>query len=620
MGSLPGKPEPNPKEFVNAIMLRSGKQLLTNELNRDIEPKGGEVVVEIDDEDELILKDLGKDKEAEGVVVDKGKSKVVEEPKQDKTIDEITKKSKGVAKETLFVPPPYEPRLPFPGRFKKQQVDKYRAMFDAQMKDVAITTPIIDAFLLNPSYSKFLKDAVLEKKKALQGMVILTHECSAIIQNKVVAKKLEDPGSFTLPCTLGPLSFGHCLCDLGSSVSLMPLSVAKRLGFTHYKKCMITLVLADRSIRTPVGVLEDLPVMIGHFEIPTDFVVLEMDEEPKDPLILGRPFLRTAGTMIDVKGGKIQLNLGKEALTFDINQVMRKPTIGGQVFYIEKMEALADELLEELAIEDELQSTLTVKQGEFGLLKEDSEGYQKILDSHKPSKDGESFLELKKQVVCSVEVNSNEDWSELKAPKIELKPLPKGLRYAFLGKNSTYPVIINEELSEHETVTLLGELKKFRRAIGYSLDDIKGISETLCMHRIHLDDESMTSIEPQRRLNPNLRDVVRKEILKLLDAGIIYPISDSTWVSPVHVVPKNDKDELIPTRTITGHRMCIDYRRLNDASRKDHFSLPFIDQMLERLASHTHYCFLDGYSGFFQIPIHPNDQETTFTCPYGHTP
>ncbi|KAG7543326.1 Integrase catalytic core [Arabidopsis thaliana x Arabidopsis arenosa] len=185
--------------------------------------------------------------------------------------------------------------------------------------------------------------------------------------------------------------------------------------------------------------------------------------------------------------------------------------------------------------------------------------------------------------------------SELKAPKVDLKPLPQGLR-------------------------------KYRKAIGYSLSDIKGISPSLCNHRIHLENESYSSIEPQRRLNPNLKEVVKKEILKLLDADVIYPISDSTWVSPVHCVPKkggmtvvkNEKDELIPTRTITGHRMCIDYRKLNAASRKDHFPLPFIDQMLERLANHPYYCFLDGYSGFFQIPIHPNDQEkTTFTCPYG---
>jgi len=114
--------------------------------------------------------------------------------------------------------------------------------------------------------------------------------------------------------------------------------------------------------------------------------------------------------------------------------------------------------------------------------------------------------------------------------------------------------------------------------------------------------------------------------LKHLEAGVIYPISDSKWVSLVQVVPKtggltvikNDKNESIATRTVTGWRMCIDYRKLNKATRKDHFPLPFIDQMLERLAKHSQFCYLDGYSGFFQIPIHPNDQEkTTFTCPFG---
>ncbi|XP_058733254.1 uncharacterized protein LOC131604856 [Vicia villosa] len=123
-----------------------------------------------------------------------------------------------------------------------------------------------------------------------------------------------------------------------------------------------------------------------------------------------------------------------------------------------------------------------------------------------------------------------------------------------------------------------------------------------------------------------MKEVVRKEVVKLLDAGLIYPISDSSWVSPVHVVPKkggttviaNEKNELIPTRTVTGWRVCIDYRRLNLATRNDHFPLPFIDQMLERLAGHDYYCFLDGYSGYNQIAVAPEDQEkTAFTCPYG---
>src|SRR5512146_3394456 len=122
-----------------------------------------------------------------------------------------------------------------------------------------------------------------------------------------------------------------------------------------------------------------------------------------------------------------------------------------------------------------------------------------------------------------------------------------------------------------------------------------------------------------------MKEVVRKEILKLLEAGIIYPVVDSQWVSPVHCVPKkggitvvpNDKDELIPQRIITGYRMVIDFRKLNKSTKKDHYPLPFIHQMLERLCKHTHYCFLDGYSGFSQIPVLARDQsKTTFTCPF----
>jgi len=129
----------------------------------------------------------------------------------------------------------------------------------------------------------------------------------------------------------------------------------------------------------------------------------------------------------------------------------------------------------------------------------------------------------------------------------------------------------------------------------------------------------------QRRLNPNMKEVVRNEVIKLLDNRIIYPISDSKWVSPTQVVPKksgvtvitNEKIELIPTRTITGWRMCIDYRKLNLMTRKDNFHLPFMDQILEKVASHEFYCFLNGYSGYNQIEIALEDQEkTTFTCPF----
>ncbi|GJV62089.1 reverse transcriptase domain-containing protein [Tanacetum coccineum] len=141
-----------------------------------------------------------------------------------------------------------------------------------------------------------------------------------------------------------------------------------------------------------------------------------------------------------------------------------------------------------------------------------------------------------------------------------------------------------------------------------------------------MEDDFKPAVQHQRRVNPKIHEVIKKEVIKLLDAGLIYPISDSPWVSPVHCVPKkggmavvtNENNELIPARLVIGWRVCIDYRKLNDATRKDHFPLPFMDQMLERLAGNEYYCFLDRFSGYFQIPIDPQDQEkTTFTCPYG---
>ena len=185
---------------------------------------------------------------------------------------------------------------------------------------------------------------------------------------------------------------------------------------------------------------------------------------------------------------------------------------------------------------------------------------------------------------------------------------------------------MNSSLGTLETQKLLDVLRKYPTALGYNISDLKGICPSICMHRILLEEDCKTSREPQRRINPILSTVVRDEIKKLMEAGIIYPISDSKWVSPVHVVPKkggvtvvkNAQGESITQRVVSGHRVCIDYRKLNKATRKDHFPLPFIDQMLERLAKHSYFCYLDGYSGFFQIPIHPDDQEkTTFTCPYG---
>ncbi|GJU28306.1 reverse transcriptase domain-containing protein [Tanacetum coccineum] len=193
----------------------------------------------------------------------------------------------------------------------------------------------------------------------------------------------------------------------------------------------------------------------------------------------------------------------------------------------------------------------------------------------------EAGKELKLCEAKTVESSVNEP------PEVELKELPPHLEYAFLEGDDKLPVIIAKDLKDEEKAALLKVLKSHKRAIAWKLSDIKGVSPEFCTHKILMEEDYEPSVQSQRRVNPKIHDVIKKEVEKLLDAGLIYPISDS-------------------------------YIKLNEATRKDHFPLPFMDQMLERLAGNEYYCFLDGFSGYFQIPIDPKDQEkTTFTCPYG---
>ena len=186
------------------------------------------------------------------------------------------------------------------------------------------------------------------------------------------------------------------------------------------------------------------------------------------------------------------------------------------------------------------------------------------------------------------------------------------MKYEFLEPEKRKPVIISAALTKAEEQKLLEILRKYKEAIASSIEDLKGISPSICIHKILLNDNAKTSIEHQRRLNPVMKEVVRKEVLKWLNADFIYAISNSSWVCPVHVVLKkggftvirNEKNELIPTRTVTGWRVCIDYRKLHTATRKDHFPLPFIDQMLDRLAGHPHFVFLMGTLDITKLPLH----------------
>ncbi|GJX48924.1 hypothetical protein Tco_0275769 [Tanacetum coccineum] len=194
-------------------------------------------------------------------------------------------------------------------------------------------------------------------------------------------------------------------------------------------------------------------------------------------------------------------------------------------------------------------------------------------------------------------------------PEVELKDIPPYLEYAFLEGDNKLPVIIAKDLSVKKKAALIKVLKSHKPTIAWKLSDIKGINPEFCTHKILMEEDYKPAVQNQRRVNPKIHDVIKKEVKKLLDAGLIYLILDSPCVSPIHCVPEkggftvveNDENELIPTRLVTGWRVCIDYRKLNEATRKDHFPLPFMDQMLERLAGNEYYCFLDGFSGYFQI-------------------
>jgi hypothetical protein len=156
-------------------------------------------------------------------------------------------------------------------------------------------------------------------------------------------------------------------------------------------------------------------------------------------------------------------------------------------------------------------------------------------------------------------------------PIFELKPLPDDLKYAYIDDKKIYPVIISSKLSGKEEERLLEILRKHRGAMGYTLDDLKGFSPTICQHAINMEPDAKPVVEHQRRLIPKMKEVERNVVLKLLDAKIIYPIADSRWVSPVHCVPKkgcitvvpNENNELIPQRVVVGYRMCIDFRKVN---------------------------------------------------------
>ncbi|KAJ9544812.1 hypothetical protein OSB04_024519 [Centaurea solstitialis] len=493
-------------------------------------------------------------------------------------------------------------RVPYPARLRKEKkYAQYRKFIDL-IKRVDISVPLVDLIAGVPSYARFLKELVANKARmGAEEIAFLNVECSATLSDTL---KKGDPGSFIIPCYFGKSVSCRALADLGASINLMPLSFYQKLGLENLKCTRMTIQLADRSIKYPVGIAEDVTVRVDKFTFPTDFVILDIKDEIKIPLILGRQFLNTASAIIHVAKRELSLGIDEDRITLSIDGTLDCGSINALDRLDDFTEPFESELNDHLFESGELEESFSIEKR-----------WDETME-----REEEEFEELKQEDKVRVRTSLEEP------PNLELKDLPEHLECQFLEGNNSLPVIISALLTTNEKERLIAVLKKHKKALAWKISDIPGISLSFCTHKILMEDNFKPCVQKQRRLNLKMQEVVKKEVIKLLDTGIIYPISDRPWVSPIQVVPKkggltvvtNDNNELVPTRTVTGWRVCIDYRKLNDAIRKDHFPLRFIDQMLERLVENEYYCFLDGFSGYFQIPIDPEDKEkTTFTCPFG---
>ncbi|XP_062089283.1 uncharacterized protein LOC133795844 [Humulus lupulus] len=408
-GNFPSTTEVNPKEQCQAITLRSG--------TRYEGPKKSQ-----SEEEEKKLDD----------------KKVTEDLKEEEETPPVTIEQ--------------HVRVPYPQRLCKHNLDKQFAKFLEVFKKLHINIPFAKALEQMPSYVKFMKEILSNKRKMGDyETVALTEECSAILQRKL-PQKLRDPGSFTIPCTIGEFECKHALCDLGASINLMPLFVFRRLGLGEARPFTVTLQLADRSVKHQRA---------------------------------------TGQALIDVQKGELKLRVQGEEEVFNVFKAMTYPKASDSCFSVDVVEEVIDR---KLLREDPLELSLTVDDVD-GEENEEVMSYLKWIKSAKPWKH-KKFEEL----------GAGPD-----------KPLP----------SIQMPPVLELKVEEEK---LLRVLRAHKTAIGWTLADIRGISPSTVMHRILMEDEAKPTIDAQRRLNPTMKEVVRKEILKWLDAGVIYPISNSAWV------------------------------------------------------------------------------------------
>ncbi|KAK1667045.1 hypothetical protein QYE76_055204 [Lolium multiflorum] len=436
------------------------------------------------------------------------------EPYKDK-IDSSVNKCVVIETVDNVIPEAYIEKTPFPAKMKE-----YSVISSAVNKSEKKPKEPEEQIKIEPAVA-IVKDLVTENVE--DGHIIFCEDASNIVSHPNKPKQVSVP---MLSVRIGD----HCyygLCDIGASVSAIPYElyteIMHEIGSCELEDIDVVIHLANRETISPIGIVRDVEVLCGKIKYPADFLVLGSAASDYCPIIFGRPFLNTCGAIIDCKKEKILTRFAGEPYEFNFSKFTKTPYKVDLPSNDFKMEQCASIVL---VPNNPLQQHLENSESEHDLPVED-------LGTTPPPKED---------------------------PVFDLKPLPDNLKYAHIDDKKIYPVIISSKLSEIEEERLLEILKKHRGAIGYTLDDLKGISPSICQHAINMEEDAKPVVEHQRRLIPKMKEVVRNEVLKLLEAGIIYPIADSRWVSPVHCVPKkggmtvvpNDNDELIPQRIVVG--------------------------------------------------------------------
>ncbi|GJZ00778.1 reverse transcriptase domain-containing protein [Tanacetum coccineum] len=511
--SLPSNTIPNPRNEAKAITTRSGVSYDGPPIPPPVVEKEPEVTKDTElpsteDIQPQVVQDLGKDKE----------------PIKEPSLAQKTKTS-----------------LPYPSRLAKEKIrekdDILASKFMEIFRNLHFELSFADALIHMPKFAPMFKKMLNNKDKLIElTKTPLNENCSAVVLKKL-PEKLGDPGRFLIPCDFSEFDNCLALADLGASINLMPLSIWKKLGLPGLNDTKMVLELADRTISKPTGVAEN--VFVKKVDL-IDVTCEEYSQEVldfSDSVAYGNP---SPGYDPIVSNSSPTLTpfdesdflLFEEADAFIAIDDEPVSPVCNTTYYDPEGDIL---ILEALLNSDPLPQP---NQGDY------LPGIQKDLKVVEPKKSSIEYA-------VSYEPNNE-------PPEVELKDLPPHLEYAFLADNNKLPVIIAKDLSDDEKTALIKVLKSRKQAIAWKLSDIKGINPEFCSHKILMEDDYEPAVQHQRRVNPKIHDVIKKEVEKLLDAGLIYPISDSPWVSPLHCVPKkggmtvvtNDENELVPTRLV----------------------------------------------------------------------